>query len=245
MRRITTLTLLLFLTLTIRAQERSVINQVSGKPEIAPEAMATITGLSLDVQPEQARTLRRLPLSLAGVTVTVDGRIAALRYVGRREIVFIAPRLPIRYGRESVVVTIHAPGEEISLPVALAYNSPGLLCYGQPRDGCAPQAIYRQGKGMPLLMNELPVDLFPETVVQFFGTGFRRADVRTAEVKLCGEMPLEILYIGPDPFVDGMDVVTVKLPTRLPASCSPTEQAITLSVAGRVSNSVAVSLRDQ
>lgn len=245
MRRIAALILLALLTLTVAAQERAVINQLSGKPEIAPEALATITGLSLDVQPEQARTLRQLPLSLAGVTVTVEGRVAPLRYVGKREIVFLVPRLPIRFSNAFVTVTVHAPGGEITIPAAWNYSAPGLLCYGPPKDGCAPQAIYRQGKAMPALIGDLPLGLLPDTVVQFFGTGFRRANVRTVEVKLCGELPLEILFLGPDSFVDGLDVVAVKLPTRLPASCAPTEQAITLSVAGRGSNSVMVSLREQ
>jgi len=184
---------------------------------------------------------------MAGIVVTVDGRSAPLRFVGKDVIVFIVPRLMARTGRSRVVVRVISPNAVIEKEVRYVAASPGLLCYGQLKNECFPQAIYHMiGEAPFLISSDYPLSLSRydrEARVQIVGTGFRATKKDLAELTLCGQR-LEIVYVGKYPGIDGLDCVTFILPKALPDRCPSMQQPIVLTVNGKSSNSVWLNLRN-
>ncbi|MEP7337070.1 MAG: hypothetical protein ABI977_04950 [Acidobacteriota bacterium] len=238
--------LLMLLTVSARAQV-TVTNYASGRPEIAPESLAIVDGLDLQVQAESARSIAALPWSLAGTGVSVEGVPARLRFVGSRSIVFMVPRMAARFSKSRVTVRIVAPQDEIAIEVDFAQVSPGLLCYGAPRDDCfPPQAIYYQQGNAPLLVDGEPLALSQwnnDARIQIVGTGMRGASRNSVEVKLC-DSALEVTYIGPYMNMQGMDCVTFILPVSLPAGCAAGRQPITVTANGKTSNVALLNLKE-
>lgn len=105
------------------------VRTMGGTDRFAPGSLAVIRGSNLSVTTETA-PYGRLPLSLAGVSVTVEGIPAAVQSVSPSQVVIQIPyELPV--GKQEVSsfsLLLHAPlGTASSTPYILLRQAPALL----------------------------------------------------------------------------------------------------------------------
>jgi uncharacterized protein (TIGR03437 family) len=159
----------------------SVSHNASGRGVISPGCAAAInlTGGKFTTESQQG-IQNPLPLSLAGVSVTVGGQPAAIWLATENKLAIIAPDVvwPPRVRRVTwfqVVVT--TPTDTFTGWAAYAPTAPGI--YEQKTNGIThPQGLWRFGEGAVNAISDAPITVGSRVVL--FGTGMQRADVLRA-----------------------------------------------------------------
>lgn len=159
--------------------ENPVVNGASYAPGISPGAWITIfgenlapAGVSRIWNPATEIIDGRLPTSLEGTSVTVNGRAAAVYFVSAGQLNVQAPDDDAIGPVELKVTT---PAGSATTPVALTRYAPGLFAFS-PRSSRYVAAVHADGA------LAAPVDLFggdvaarpakPGDTIQLYGTGF-------------------------------------------------------------------------
>jgi uncharacterized protein (TIGR03437 family) len=208
-----------------------VVNAADFLSPVAPGSIITIFGSNLAAAPAQASSVP-LPTSLGGISVTINGTLAPLFYVGPGQINAQAPfeTLP---GSATISVNGSAP-----VPFTVAASAPGIIVYGSNRAVAVNQGgvlnspvhpaissgrvtVYMTGQGavnppvpsgapapfQPLALPVLPV---------------------TATV---GGQPAQVLFAGLTPGGVGLLQVNLKLP-----ALGPGDYPLVVSIGGVASN---------
>lgn len=159
--------------------ENPVVNGASYAAGICPGAWIAIfgenlapAGVSRIWNPETEIIDGRLPTSLEGTSVTVNGRAAAVYFVSPTQLNVQAPDEDVTGGVEVRVTT---PAGTVGATVALLRHAPGLFAFS-PRRSRYAAAVHADG------VLAAPEDLFgvgvparpasPGDVIQLYGTGF-------------------------------------------------------------------------
>lgn len=114
-----------------RVSPGGVVNAASFVASMAPGSLASIFGSNFGTAGESASAVP-LPLTLAGVSVTVNGRLAPLVYANPTQINFQIPyETPV--GNASVVVSTVGGGNSVAAIAPIAAAAPGIFVYDANR----------------------------------------------------------------------------------------------------------------
>lgn len=224
---------------------------------LAAEEIVTVFGSNLSATTNSATTAP-LPIVLDGVSVRVKDsqgteRPSALFFISPFQINFQIPA-GTAAGAATVTVlnlrTVVATGG-----IQVGAVDPGLFTADASGAGLAAANVLRikadnsqsyegigqydaaQKKFVPI-----PIDLGPATDQVFlilYGTGFRnRSDLSKVQATI-GGMPAEVLYVGAQGQYTGLDQMNVRLPRALGLG----EWTVAITVDGKASNSVRVSVK--
>src|SRR6202043_1759065 len=106
----------------------AVVSAASYAPQIAPSSLASIFGLSLATGTASAQldSTGKLPTTLAGATVLVNGESAPLIYVSPSQINFVVPDdAPL--GTDTVVVQSGSSGAKQSASALVQNTAPAIF----------------------------------------------------------------------------------------------------------------------
>jgi uncharacterized protein (TIGR03437 family) len=123
-------------------------NAFSGSAAAAPGMILSIYGTQLANSTAQAKQLP-LPLSLAGVSATVNGFSAPLYYVSPGQVNL---QVPYEAGAGSAVLAIDNNGQIASFPFTTRVTAPGLLNTAYDNSSGAPVSAAQAGGGEVLLL---------------------------------------------------------------------------------------------
>ena len=200
---------------------------------VAPEQIAVATGTNLSLLTRQAQRLPdgRFPLTLAGVSLTVNGRPAQLLYVSPTHINFVVPA-EAGPGAAEVVVVNH-DGYESRGVVEIINTVPGL--FTEQGDGAGEVIALEAANLLRSPFDQFEPFSNPRRLI-LFATGVRRA--REVNVTAAGR-PVTVEAIMPSPDLSGLDQIHVLLPHALRgAGLVP----LVLRADGRESNHVSIRL---
>lgn len=225
--------------------QASILNLASGLPELAPNTLAVIYGQDLSPivtsRVEAAPNAAILPTTLlgTGVTVKVNGMLAAIEYASPQAVVFIVPPEFVA-GPVSIVLTrngVNGP----TVRVQLQDHAPGLL----PLESS--WALARDAQTLDWRQPDSPAA--PGDEIVLYGTGWgqtlrrainlqpasQRSELRARDslaVYLDGiEVPREFIsYAGVSPGTAGIYELRLRLPAWTPA-----DPEIRISIGGRPS----------
>jgi uncharacterized protein (TIGR03437 family) len=218
---------------------------------LAAQALGSIYGLGLAGTPEAAPG-QPWPISLGGVSVTVDGRTAPLLYVSPVQINF---EVPAGTTAGDVPLTVQTGlGNTLNLIGRVASMAPGLFtANGDGRGVVAATAVqvkagstlqisvpvFRCGD-MPGSCVSLPIQLGVDTptYVALYGTGIRPAPQRSVVVFI-GGTSVPVLYAGAQPEWDGLDQINIELPPTLRGAG---EVDVVIEAGGVLSNTARIQI---
>ncbi len=212
--------------------------------QIAPGGWFTIQGTNLSDGKYQAAATP-LPQQLGGTVVTVNGQIARLNYVDTGQInAEMPPDMPV--GPASVVVRTKA-GSSRSATVQIVPAMPQIFQYGVNRAVAQNVPDYRLNGPD----NAIPAGA--SLVVYFTGGGLVNGDRRTgvpapltilmqtklATTVMIGGQPAQLAFSGLTPGSIGLYQANV----TVPASLSPGDYPVTISVGGVTSSPALMSVK--
>jgi len=199
----------------------AIVSAANNQAVIAPNSLGTIYGTNLapGVAYGQLGANGLLPVTLAGVGVSIDGLAAPLLYVSPQQINFLVPaNTPL--GTAQVDVSPASAQAAISGSVQVAAVSPGLFTLPclRPSRAAAQNAVTYSPEPFDALtaQNGIPDK---RTRLSFFGTGIRYAGSGTLSAEATDSLgithPLTVEYAGPAPGYSGLDQVNVIVPGDL------------------------------
>jgi uncharacterized protein (TIGR03437 family) len=245
-----------------------IVNQVGGPAlvnaasysavALASESIAAVFGVRLATGIQTATTVP-LPTALAGTTVKVRDsaggqRDAPLFFVSPDQVNFQMPpgtingfaTVTVTSGNGSVsigtvqsetvtpgIFTANANGQGVAAGVALRVKADGTQVF-------EPVARFDQAQGRYVAE---PIDLGPATEQVFlilFGTGMRFRSVLTATSATIGGVNAEVLFLGAQGGLVGLDQINLRVPRNL---AGRGEVDVALTVDGKAANLVRVSFR--
>ncbi len=217
--------------------EESIVVESAAAPVevVAPASLGSIFGANLASTTQQA-TSQPLPLSLGGVTVTVEDSAgttasAALLYVSPGQINFLMPPA-MATGVATFTITggAHSPLTAIG---AVGQVAPALFSMSGNGAGLAAATAIRVNAGNPALQfpvtlfdcsrspcQALPIDVGLDTpvILTLYGTGIRnRSSLDNVLVTING-ISVPVLYAGPQPDFAGLDQINMPLTLNLRGS---------------------------
>ncbi len=222
-------------------ETNGVVNTADFVPEISPGALATIAGTNFSS--EKATATIPFPLSLAGVSVTVNGVPAPILYVQPTLINFQVP-WEVQPGPGSVVVTVNgaaappasvtvgtaAPGIFLlSSTVGAIVNSNGTVnSPTNPAQEGSLVSVYLSGSGP---VSSQPADGQP--------AGANPYSVLTSSYSATiGSATAMIQFAGLAPDSVGLTQFNIIVPTGL----QPTTYPLVITINGETSNTVAIAV---
>jgi uncharacterized protein (TIGR03437 family) len=181
-------------------------NEPGPDQTIAPDSIAIAKGTALSGETQQAaRSINgQFPLSLAGTTVTINGRAASILFVSHTQVTFVAPP-ETEFGAAEVVIK-NSEGFQSRTNVTITPAAPGL--FSVTGDG--------RGEGIILNADTLQKGPFDPTSGQLrllvFATGARGSS--DLSVSIAGHpLPVESIQRSND--LPGLDEVHVLIPPDL------------------------------
>ena len=218
---------------------------------LAAKALGSIYGLGFAVAPAAALG-QPWPVSLGGVSVTIDGRAAPLLYVSPVQINF---EVPAGTTAGDVPLTVQTGlGNALNLMGRVAAIAPGLFtANGDGRGVVAasavqviagttlqrPLPVFRCGD-TPGSCVSVPIQLGVDTptYVALYGTGIRSAPAESVTVFIGGNK-VPVLYAGPQPEWEGLDQINIELPFTLRAAG---EVDVVIEAGGAFSNTARIQI---
>ncbi len=219
------------------------VNAASYQPSTAPDAIAAAFGNQLATS-TTAATAFPLPLSLAGVTVTVNGIPASLLYVSPTQINYLVP-INIDPGTAVVKVMTNS-GVVATGSMSVENVSPSIFTFfasgkGTPAaqttyDGVTYQSVaYTDGSIRPLNVGTASR---PNYLV-LYGTGLRRRSNMSNVRVTIGGVNAEVAFLGAHSRFAGLDQLNVKLPQEVRGRGVVD---VVVTVDGRAANTVQISI---
>ncbi len=218
-----------------------VVNAASYRTQIAPGSLTTIFGANL-AQAEYFAGGAPLPLSMGGLTVTVNGILAPILYAGPNQINFQTP-YEIQSGTATVNVSVRDE-MSVSQQVIAAAAAPGIFSYGDNHAIAQNQDYSLNGAGNGAL---------PGDYVTVYITGGGAVDNPVATGQAASITPLSrftqavtatigglnatVIFAGLTPGFAGLGQISVRIP-NLPAGAYP----LVLTENGQSSNSAIVTV---
>ncbi|HLK63714.1 MAG TPA: hypothetical protein VKU19_09755 [Bryobacteraceae bacterium] len=212
--------------------------------KIAPGSWFTIKGTKLSDGKYQAAAVP-LPQQLGGTVVTVNGQIARLSYVDTGQInAEMPPDMPV--GPASVVVTNKA-GSSGAATVQIVPAMPEIFQYSGNR------AVAQNVPDYSLNSPDNPISAGGSLVVYFTGGGLVNGDrrigipaslttqmpLRLATTVMVGSQQAQLVFSGLTPGAIGLYQVNA----TVPASLSPGEYPVTITVGGVTSSTAVISVK--
>jgi uncharacterized protein (TIGR03437 family) len=201
----------------------SVVNAASYRPGLSPGSLASIFGVNLSAGKAAAARFP-WPETLAGATVTLNGRPASLLYASEGQINLLAPSDLPEGTADVVITTLIGASATVRVPVAAV--SPGIFVDPATNLGAVRVVggfveIYATGLG--------PVHP---------ASGFQQTDL-TPQVFIGSIRAPDITYSGLAPGWLGLYQVNARIPEDTPSG----EQPLALVIGGQRSNEVRVRIR--
>ncbi len=224
----------------------------------APGSVATLLGSNLSLQSGSATT-GTLPLTLAGVTVTVTGSDgnsfpAALYYVSPQQVNYVIPS-SIASGPGTVAIAsggeTTAQGQIDIEPVAPALftvNSAGLAAAYVTLVTANGQQTFQSTSAISTNGSIIAVPIAPPpsggtAYLSLFGTGIRNVSSLSAvSAAILSAYPAQVTYAGPDGEYDGLDQVNVLLPSSV-FTIGAATLPLAIVVDGQPSNAVMLQIQ--
>jgi uncharacterized protein (TIGR03437 family) len=220
---------------------------------IAVESIASAFGVGMTAT-SQAATTTPLPTSLAGTTLSLNGKFVSLFYISPSQINF---QVPPGINTGTGAFTLTNQGAIIGAGIAQIVNvSPGLFAANANGQGVALAVALRVRANGSLVYEPVarfdaaqnrfvptPIDLGPETDQVFlvlFGTGIRFRSSLSSVVTRIGGTDAQVSYAGAQGDWVGLDQVNVHIPRSL---IGRGEVDVTMTADGEESNKVTVSIK--
>lgn len=227
--------------LTPSIEINGVVNSADFAPIISQGALATIAGVNLSSEKASA-TLLPLPLSLADVTVTVNGVIAPILYVQPTLINFQVP-WQTQPGTATVQVTVNGVSAAATVTAVLA--APAIFSLGggiaaiENANGSinTPSNPAKEGSQISVyLTGSGPVNPPVSNAVASPGSPY--ATLTGNYSATIGPAVAQVQFAGLTPGTVGLTQFNIIVPEGLPAST----YALTISIDGQTSNTVSVAI---
>jgi uncharacterized protein (TIGR03437 family) len=227
---------------------------------LASESIVAAFGIGLSTDTAVATTLP-LPTQLAGTSVKVKDsagveRLAPLFFVSPNQVNYL---MPVGTATGAAMVTIiPANGTAVSSTTQIAAIAPGLFTANANGQGAPAGVVLRvQPDGrqiyQPLARFDLAANqfvpasislsaldpVFDRVFLILFGTGLRGAGSDATLELTIGDRKVDVLYAGPQGDFVGVDQVNAEL---LRGFISAGEQDVTLTINGRVTNTVRIRI---
>jgi uncharacterized protein (TIGR03437 family) len=215
---------------------------------LAAQGLGSIYGLGFAAAPAAASG-QPWPLTLGGVSMTIDGRAAPLLYVSPAQINFAVPAGTAAGDVPLIVQT--GTGSTAGLSAKVAAVAPGLFTANGDGRGVVAATALQVAIGSTL---QIPIAVFrcsdtcvtapirlsvdTATYVALFGTGIRNAPAESVAVFIDGAS-VPVLYAGPQPEFDGLDQVNIQLPLTLRGAG---EVDLVVQAAGVLSNMARIQI---
>ncbi|MEO5952561.1 MAG: hypothetical protein ABIQ44_08875, partial [Chloroflexia bacterium] len=221
---------LLVAPLTLKGQTAPLVtvSSASYKPTVAPGSIATVFGQNLATRVEAARLddAGKLPVTLAGTSVTVGGKAAELIYVSPTQVNFVVPEA-LSAGELEILVKSSALAADLKAKVSVARIAPGIFsipCLRIDRAAVLNAVTYALEPFQSVTEANGGRDL--RTRLSIFGTGIRFAGggvstnvgefVKVEATDSRGVKTLLVVeYAGAAPNFFGLDQINVVLPAEL------------------------------
>lgn len=225
------------------AQSVRTVNAGDYVATVAPDSLAATFGNQLSPTTVSATSLP-LPLTLAGVTVMINGLSAPLLYVSPTQINYV---VPANVDPGTAVVRVINGGSEVANgTVAVETVSPSLFTIlgsgkGVPAaqltgDGVSFQSVgYSDGSARVLSVGTASK---PNYLV-FYGTGLRRRSSLSNVRVVIGGIQAEVTFCGAHSRLAGVDQMNVKLPQELRGRGN---LDVAVTVDGKVANTVTINI---
>jgi uncharacterized protein (TIGR03437 family) len=214
-----------------QAQNLRIVNAASlTTGSVQPGSIITIFATKLTTGVDFATDVKKPPVNLGGVTVSIGGTAAALFYVSPTQInAVVDPKTPP--GAEPVVVTSQTGTQNGTLTVSTSAPAGLFSVFGTgTRDGAILNAVtFLLGDFSTRTANS-------PTFLALFATGLNPS---VTPVVTIGGVPVSVAFFGAAPCCDGLDQVNVMLPDSLAGAG---RVPVVLSQDGVASNTVQVVL---
>ena len=233
------------LTPVAPATGHSVVNAASYASQISPGSLATLFGTNLAASLVTASVTggAPLPMSLAGVSITVNGRPAPILAVTSTQANFQVP-WETAPGSADIVVSVNdSAGNTLAVPVltaapgifsdssgrAIAQNSDYTLnTASNPAKAGSPILAYLTGSG--------PVNMAVSDGAAASATPL--ASAMSQASALIGPLPAQVMFTGLAPGFVGLTQMNIVIPPSLATGDYP----LTVTIAGKTSNAGTVSV---
>ena len=240
-------------------------NSASYQPLFAPLTYTTIYGTNLASttrpwRPSDFAGGTGLPLTLDGVSVTVDGTPAYVEYISGTQINIITPAAAVTGKGVPVVVTV--PGQpNINTWIGLAQLAPSLFTWATGTSDTGRYAVAQHTNftnvGKPNLFPALPADFttpaIPGETIILYGTGFgptnppiapgivsdKVYNLNPLPTATLGGLPAQVVFAGLVPPLSQVFQLNVILPVGIPNGDWP----VVVSVGGTLSYTALVTVQ--
>ena len=231
------------LTPVAPATASAVVNAASYTPQISPGSLATLFGTHLAGSLTVAGA--PLPNSLAGVSITVNGRPAPILAVTSKQVNFQVPWETLA-GNAQVVVSVNgSAANTLSVPVLAA--APGIFSNGSGRavvqnsdyslntdSNPAPAG----GTIIAYLTGSGPVNVAMSDGVAASSSPLAKAMSQTSAT--IGPLPAQVSFVGLAPGFVGLTQMNIVVPPGLASGDYP----LSVTIGGQTSNSGLVSVAE-
>jgi uncharacterized protein (TIGR03437 family) len=232
------------LTPVVSSTASAVVNAASYTAQVSPGSLATLFGTHLG--PALVTAGAPLPMSLSGVSITVNGRPAPILAVTSTQVNFQVP-WETAVGNAEVIVTVNGFAAN-TVTVAVSATAPGLFLEASTR-----AAVLNSD-------NTLNTDANPAMVggtIQAYLTGSGPVNVATSDGVAAGASPLaqamsqtsatvgtlpaRVSFTGLAPGYVGLTQMNIVIPPGLASGDYP----LTVSIGGKSSNAGTISVAGQ
>jgi uncharacterized protein (TIGR03437 family) len=225
------------------AASGGIVNAFSGQIDIAPGCLVTIYGSNLARQTAAADTFP-LPASLAGTSVSINGKTAPLLYSSPNQVNLQAP-FEIKPGVGTLVISVGSL-QSASIPITVRETAPGTLRLPQSNRAVAVNAL-------DWTLNSPDNPAIPGGYVTVYMTGQGQVDpsigageavpnapffvpVAQVEAKISGK-PVDVGFAGLAPGFAGLLQVNLEVP-----DIGVGEHILDISIGGAPSNAAVLSI---
>ncbi len=219
------------------------VNAANFFQTIAPDCLVATFGSQLTPVQENA-TFFPLPLTLAGITVTVNDIPSQLLYAGPSQVNYIVPS---NIGAGTAMVKVAYNGALIgSGTVSVENVSPSAFTVSANGQGVAAALTTFDGVSYQSVVNPdgtaRPLSVGTTTRPNFlilYGTGMRRRSSMSAVSVMIGGLALSVDYLGAHAQLAGVEQLNVKMPQSLRGRGAVD---VIITVDGRISNTARINI---
>ena len=195
-----------------------VANNFSGKVAIAPGMLASVYGTGLSASTQNASRIP-LPLTIAGVSVTVNGVAAPLLHVlpGQLDI-----QIPYEVGSGPAMLGVNNNGKVASFPIEIVSSAPGLWPAFVSAAGAIVTAAKRGDTLVTYMTGEGDLTVYtPSGSVPVTGTPLARLPRPRLPVAMTiGGVPADVAFSGIVQFT-GVSQINFTVPASAPTGVQP------------------------
>jgi len=225
------------------ASAQSVVNSASYAPQISPGSLATLFGQSLGSSLVTANA--PLPMSLSGISITVNGRPAPILATTATQVNFQVPWETLPGSAEVVVSVNGAAANKLTVPVLAA--APGIFSDTSGR-AIAQNSNYAQNGAAH------PAKAGSTIIAYLTGSGPVNAAIpdgaaaptdpvawATSQASATiGSLPAQVIFTGLTPGFVGLTQMNIVVPAGL----APGDYPLTVRINGQISKAGTVSITE-